>query len=142
MLRTTPTGAFNTASPVRRSSATSITLYAKHGNNSRGSSVSGRPLINSVVPALRNASSASALAGSQAMKAGTSIIRLVDGLKRSTSASRPSLAMFSETRPPPAGQTSPTACSSCSARSGWSRRSGKTVSRGAVTARLRSMNGE
>jgi hypothetical protein len=85
---------------------------------------------------------ASLLASSTAMKAGTSTIRLAVGSARSRSCSRLSLATLSETRPPVAGQTLPTASSSCEMSSCASGRSGATVSRVAETDRLRSMNGE
>ena len=76
------------------------------------------------------------------MKFGTSTIRLAEGLARSRSWSRLSLTTLSETLPPEAGQTSPTACRSWATSSAASGRSGKTERRVAATARLRSMNGE
>ena len=116
--------------------------YLKQGSTSRGSSFSGRPFSSIVLPCLCRASSVSTLSASLAMKAGTSIITLVDGSAFSRSCSRLSLATFSDTRAPSAGQTLATACSSSAAFSAASGRSGNTVSRVAVTARLRSMNGE
>ena len=140
MLRVTPGG--GVASPSRRSSARSMIEYLKHGSTSRGSSFSGRPLSSSVLPLATQRVSEPMLAGSAAMKAGTSTIRFADGCARSRSCSRLSLTTLSETLPPLAGQTSPTACSSWATSSTASGRSGKTVRRVAATVRLRSMNGE
>ena len=53
--------------------------YLKQGSTSRGSSVSGRPLSSSVLPFACSARMAAVLAGSPAMKAGTSTIRLAAG---------------------------------------------------------------
>jgi hypothetical protein len=116
--------------------------YLKHGSTSRGSSFSGRPFSSMVLPCLCSASSDSLLPGSAAMKAGTSIITLFVGSAFSRSFSRLSLATLSETRAPSAGHTLPTAFSSCAASRVASGLSGNTVSRVAVTERLRSMNGE
>jgi hypothetical protein len=49
---------------------------------------------------------------------------------------------LSDARPPSAGHTPPTACSSWAMSGVVSGRSGNTVKRVAVTARLRSMKGE
>ena len=83
--------------------------YLKQGSTSRGSSAFGRPLSSSVLPAACRRTSDSTLAGSEAMKSGTSTIRLAAGLARSRSCSRLSLTTLSETLPPLAGHTSPTA---------------------------------
>ena len=139
--RMTPAGATE-ATPIRRSSARSMIEYLKQGSTSRGSSAFGRPFSSSVLPAPCRRFSASTLAGSEAMKFGTSTIRLAEGLAWSRSCSRLSLTTLSETLPPEAGQTSPTACSSWATSSTASERSGRTERRVAATVRLRSMKGE
>ena len=120
----------------------SITEYLKQGSTSRGSSDSGRPLSSSRLPLARSEVMAAVLAGSQAMKAGISIITLAAGCAFSRSCSSDSLAMLSDTRAPSAGHTPPTACSSCAASGTASGLSGNTVSRVADTERFLSMNGE
>ena len=139
--RVTP-GGTAAPSPMRRSSAMSMIEYLKQGSTSRGSSALGRPFSNKVLPAACRRISDATLAGSEAMKFGTSTIRLADGLASSRSCSRLSLTTFSETLPPEAGQTSPTAWSNWATSRLASGRSGRTVRRVAATARLRSMNGE
>ena len=76
------------------------------------------------------------------MKDGTSNMTFAGKGARIRSCNRLSLMTLSNTRPPVAGQTLTTVSSNCVASSTASGRSGNTVNRVAVTARLRSMYGE
>src|SRR5258706_13682452 len=79
---------------TRRSSASSTIEDLKHGSAPRGSSVSGRPFSSSVPPLACSAHTASTLAGSAALNAGTPIIKLVDRRGSSSSCRRRSLTML------------------------------------------------
>ena len=86
MLRVTPGGGAVLPNLPRRSSARSMIEYLKHGSTSRGSSLSGRPLSSSALPfATQRRAASGRLAGSLAMKDGTSTITLADGCALSRS---------------------------------------------------------
>jgi len=127
-VRVTPSGGGDDAgavdSEMRRSSDRSMIEYLKQGSTSRGSGALGRPFRSRVLPLPCSRTRASTLAGSAAMKFGTSTIRLAEGLAWSRSWRRLSLTTLSETLPPLAGQTSPTAWSNWATSSVASGRSG------------------
>ena len=136
--------ALDGVSTSRRSSPGSRMQCPNQASVCADNGASGRPLINSTLPAACSALSTSAWAASPAMKAGTSIIICGPGSAAMTSRSSASPARFSDTcgagLAAPAlaggrGHISSSARTSAAPSAASLERCGKMVSRNAVTAR-------